>query len=364
MRKILFVAYLSLCSIATGMAQEDSYKIEGRLGQPLNTQVILMADTEKGVIELSDATITNGNFEFTGRMPETTVVYLLSAKKDIVLATIFLENAVYTITAGPTGLVVEGGGEAQKVWKEFEKLNNYLEQNQQQIQERARTATSTVQVEGLQRELQNVEKAIQAKEDQLLNKYKNSVVAAYVVASKAQGLDEQKLSERYELLDESVKATLYGKRATDIVTKIQQVAVGAIAPNFSSPLADGGVLALHETKAKVKVVNFWTSGHPACRQENLNMLQIYKRFRPQGLEIISISLDDNKQAWLKAIGEDGSTWKNISDLKGQNSEIASLYCVTALPCVFILDEENRIVAKNLYGKELEKKIAEMLKKKK
>lgn len=101
-----------------------------------------------------------------------------------------------------------------------------------------------------------------------------------------------------------------------------------------------------------------------CRAENVNFIKIYKRYRPQGLEIISVSIDTDKQAWLTAIGQDGCDWKNVSDLKGEHSEIATEYCVKGIPCTFILDEENRIVAKNLRGKDLEKKISEMLKKKK
>lgn len=364
MRKILFAVCMALCSITAARAQGDSYRIEGRLGRPLNTQVVLIAETEKGVMELSDAAITDGNFEFTGRMPETTVVYLMPAKKDMVLATILLENASYTITAGAEGLIVEGGGEAQKAWKEFEGVSNYLTLNQQRIQEQARKATNPTQLAGLQSEFRKIAQTVYDRENELIGKYGNSMVAAYVVASKIQGLDAERLSARYELLGDDAKATFYGKRVAAMVDRLEQVAVGAVAPDFTAPLADGGVLSLHEAKAKVKVVNFWISQHRPCRQENLNMLQIYKRFRPKGLEIISVSLDDNKQAWQKAIGEDGSNWKNVSDLKGKASEMGALYCVSALPCNFILDGENRIVAKNLFGKALEQKVSEMLKKKK
>lgn len=323
-----------------------------------------MADTENGIIELNDAMITNGNFEFTGRMPEATAVYLMSDKKDVLLATFFLENALYTITAGPTGLIVEGGGEAQKVWKEFDVLNNHLIQSQQTLGAQARTATSAAQVQMLQQKLLEVQNTVIEKENKLIARYSGSPVAAYAVAVKIPGMEYEQLSGRYELLGADAKATFYGKRVAAAVEKLAGLAIGAVAPDFTLPLADGGVISLHEAKAKVKVVDFWQAANPTCRQQNLNMLQIYKRFHPRGLEIIAVSLDNNKQTWLKAVGEDGSTWKNVSDLKGPASETVTMYSVTNLPCNFIIDEENRIVAKNLYGKALEQKIAEMLKKKK
>lgn len=361
MRKVLFTVYILLCCISASIAQEDSYRLEGRLDPAVNGQMVLIADTENGLVELGDITVTGGHFEFSGRMPETTVTYLMTSKKDEVLATIMLENAPYLITSASGTLVVDGGGEAQKIWKEFNDLNNYLLENQKRLD--AQAVANPVRVPEFQKEFQIILLKVEADEFALLKKYNNSMVTAWVVASKTEGIDETKLTERYDALGQDAKATFYGKRIADELNKMQQVAVGAVAPDFSAPLADGGVIALHEAKAKVKVVNFWASWSKPCRDENVALLKIYKRYRPKGLEIISVSLDDNKSAWLVAIGEDGSDWKNVSDMKGQSSEIVTNYCVKTLPSTFILDEENRIVAKNLRGKELEKKIDEMLKKK-
>ena len=171
------------------------------------------------------------------------------------------------------------------------------------------------------------------------------------------------LAEWYNLLGEKAKATFYGKFVDTRLGQYRNVTVGGIAPDFEAPLADGGSFSLYGTKAKVKLIDFWASWCNPCRQENKNLPKIYKKYQKKGLEIISFSLDNKKQAWLKAIKEDNMTWINVSDLKGSASGVANLYSVKAIPQTLLLDEKNRIIARNLRGKALEKKIAEVLGKK-
>ncbi len=98
-----------------------------------------------------------------------------------------------------------------------------------------------------------------------------------------------------------------------------------------------------------------------CRGENPHVVEIYKEYHPKGLEIFGVSLDNNKEAWVKAIADDGLVWKHGSDLKGWQSAPAQLYSVSGIPHTVLLDENNKIIAKNLRGDELKQKIAELLK---
>lgn len=88
---------------------------------------------------------------------------------------------------------------------------------------------------------------------------------------------------------------------------------------------------------------------------------MYKKYHPKGLEILSVSLDNNKEAWLQAIKDDKLTWNHVSDLKGWDCEAAKLYAVNGIPHLVVLDANNVIVAKDLRGDALKAKVAELLK---
>ena len=121
---------------------------------------------------------------------------------------------------------------------------------------------------------------------------------------------------------------------------------------------------MYAVPAKFKLLVFWTSTNAASRQLNPELIQLYQHYRPKGLEIISISPDDDLMAWRKAIEMDGLVWRNGSDLKGRNSDIAKLYMVNTVPYTVLIGEENKIIAKGLLGKELRDTIADLTKKKK
>ncbi|WP_431216403.1 peroxiredoxin family protein [Puia sp. P3] len=95
-----------------------------------------------------------------------------------------------------------------------------------------------------------------------------------------------------------------------------------------------------------------------CRVESPNLVKIYKKYHPKGLEILSVSLDDlsQKSAWLAAIRKDSLSWTQVSDLKGGDNEAAQLYGIQSIPENFLIDPGGRIIALSLRGEELDKKL--------
>lgn len=94
--------------------------------------------------------------------------------------------------------------------------------------------------------------------------------------------------------------------------------------------------------------------------ENPNIVAAYERFKDKGFEIYGVSLDRTKDAWVNAINADKLHWTQVSDLKFWNSEPAKDYGVTGIPFAVLIDEEGKVIAKNLRGQALHQKLAEVL----
>ncbi len=137
-------------------------------------------------------------------------------------------------------------------------------------------------------------------------------------------------------------------------------AVGSMAPEITMPDVNGKNFSLSSLKGKYVLVDFWASWCGPCRMENPNVVEAYNKYRNKNFTILGVSLDKTKEAWVKAIKEDGLTWNHISDLKFWNSEAVTLYGFNGIPYNVLIDPAGKIIANNLRGSELERKLGEVL----
>lgn len=137
--------------------------------------------------------------------------------------------------------------------------------------------------------------------------------------------------------------------------------VGKLAPEIDLKSPQGNVIKLSSLRGKVVLLDFWASWCGPCRKEMPNVVATYNKYKNKGFTVYSVSLDKDSSAWINAIHALGMTWENhVSDLKWWQSEAALKYGVQAIPAAFLLDKNGIIVATNLRGEELDKKVAQLI----
>ncbi len=136
---------------------------------------------------------------------------------------------------------------------------------------------------------------------------------------------------------------------------------GKPAPEIRLPDTEGRMVSLSAFRGKYVLVDFWASWCAPCRQENPNLVNAYNQFKDKNFTVLGVSLDRAKEPWLRAIKDDGLTWKQISDLKYWESAVVPLYRIEGIPFNVLVDPQGIVVASNLRGTSLQSKLAELLK---
>ncbi|WP_339611857.1 TlpA disulfide reductase family protein, partial [uncultured Planktosalinus sp.] len=258
------------------------------------------------------------------------------------------------------------GGKDNDLFNNFKeellKFSNRKTELQNEIDE-ARQAMSNQDMIRLQTEIALVSNEEQVFKKEFVNENINSLLSLMLlnemIAKKEVSYDEvEKLLEKRKNKNENVFSKL-----VDVNKQLLKGAeVGNQAPEFSGPTPEGDTLSLKEAMGKITLIDFWASWCRPCRVENPNVVRVHNQFKDKGFNIISISLDrpNQRAQWLKAIEDDKMDWYHISNLNYWDDPIAREYGVRSIPATFIIDENGKIVAKNVRGGALAQKVAELL----
>lgn len=173
--------------------------------------------------------------------------------------------------------------------------------------------------------------------------------------------DAIKAEKIFATLDPSLQNSILGKDLAKRIALVKKTSEGVEAQDFTQPDVDGKPVKLSDYRGKYVLIDFWASWCAPCRRENPNLVRSYAKYQKKGFEILGVSMDKaaDKSKWLKAIQDDGLTWRQVGDLKGWENEAGAMYDVKAIPMNFLVDPNGKIIAKYLRGEELDKKLAEI-----
>lgn len=225
----------------------------------------------------------------------------------------------------------------------------------------ANKAKDTAEVSRVEKLYDELEKESKKNDLSFMSSNSNNVLGPKM-ATRTYYSDEQ-LEEMDSVVgqfDASLDSSVYVKQLRKNMATWCKVQVGMEAPLFSQADSTGVQVALERFRGSYLLIDFWASWCGPCRAENPNVVAAYNKYHAKGFEILGVSYDKDRAKWIKAIAKDELDWNHVSDLQGWQNATSEVYGIRAIPHSIMLDTNGIIVAKNLRGKELHKKLEELL----
>lgn len=363
MRNVLAILALAL-AIVSCQSAKDKFTIKGTIDGVETGKVYLLKLSEGQPAPIDTADLKNGSFTFEGKM-EVPDIRFLRLNDQEYFAQFFLENAGITVKAKKDSLqnTKVTGSPSQDVFQlyidEMERLNKEVMGLQQKYQT-AMSGGNVADAEKVKIDYQAMIDNNTVYTKNFVKEHSASVVAPFIVLNQlAPQLEDSELETIVNSFPAELANSEYVVKLKEIVAEKKKTAVGVEAPDFTLNDPDGKPVQLSSLRGKVVLIDFWASWCGPCRQENPNVVRLYKQYQPKGFEILGVSLDRGKKEWLQAIKDDQLTWLHVSDLQYWQSAPARLYGVNSIPQTFLLDKDGKIIGKGLRGEKLEAKLKEL-----
>ncbi len=362
MRNVLTILIFALAAFSCQSAK-DEYSIKGSIAGVDKGKVYLQKIVEGQPKTVDSTNVTDGKFSFKGKMgiPEFRVLRLNDREY---FAQFFLDNANITVAAKKDSLRATKitGSPTNDVFKAYAAEMDKLGKEMRELQEKYQNAMSTGNTDAENKAKIDYQAMIDNNKvftKNFIKEHSNSVVSAFILIQLATQFESNDVEDMVNKFTPEIEKSEYVVKLKELVQEQKKTAIGAVAPDFTMNDTEGKPVSLSSFKGKIVLVDFWASWCGPCRQENPNVVNLYKQYHSKGFEILGVSLDRAKEEWLKAIKDDNLTWTHVSDLQFWQNAAARLYGVNSIPQSFLLDKDGKIIGKSLRGDQLAKKLAEL-----
>ena len=354
------VTFFLGCSIC--MAQQDftvKGKITGWPGKYINLET-------KGENPFKDSVENvDGSFEFIGKTEEVANAFLVNKEgENPEFKFFFLEPGNIQIQGDYKNLASAKvtGSKYTDQYQQIKDIHNAKKNKVDSLYALVDGEKDKEKSKGYFREMEELDKLDIESTKEFIKSHPKNPATIYELGGLSMKLDYPTLKALFDGLDVSVRESVNAEALKTSVINLGNIQVGKIAPNFIQPDSTSKNIQLTDFKGKYVLLDFWASWCIPCRKEHPNLVQAYAKYKEKGFEILGVSIDtkDEEWRWKRAIENDGVTWTQVSDLKGQHNEAAKLYVIQMVPSNFLIDPSGKIIATNLMGDNLNKKLEELL----
>jgi peroxiredoxin len=297
--------------------------------------------------------VVDNKFKFNGKLGDAAKISL-TLKPTSTVAFFYLENSIVDLTIA-TSVFKNGNEEVNDI--EIKKISG------------SKTNDLMASIDEYQKTIEKSGLSNEEKNNKIYKKYFESVIGNpdYPVldlllnkSPKNQILSAEQISDlmlvapiKKKLEIEKVKDTLKINNKTILSKKLK---IGKKLENFSLPNQSGKSVSIEDFRGKIVLINFWASWYKPSRKNNLELKDIYNKYKNKNFEIVSISIDTYGNNWKKAIETDGLSWTNLIEIEGWHGKVTKQFEIKGIPLNIILDKEGKIITVNSTGELLQKKL--------
>lgn len=365
MKNASYLVLLALLLLSACQPQKSGYKISGTIAGIADGEKVYLYDL-KAHEDIDSVVVNNGTFEFKGNVDNTSLYFILyrSEGNDTRYVDVWVENIPISVN-GNLGDFENMHIEGSAVQKQDDEYSEYVKPYKERLDsiDKAFDPTNKEEAQRLYELYEQVNNELNVAKKEFVNLHSDYYFSVYLLERLIRELEPKEGEELFAMIPEAHQSTSYGKNIKRYLTLNKNLQVGDKFSDFTLPNAQGEMVNLSElVKGKYALIDFWASWCRPCRRENPHLRKAFNQYHDKGFEIFGVSLDEQKEDWLKAVGEDNITWTAVVDTLAFNGDAAMMYNVRYIPHNFLINPEGEILAIDLRGEDFLAKVDEIFSK--